>query len=312
MNIQQFKYILAVVDLRNFEAAADKCFVSQSTLSTMIARFEDEIGIKIFNRKSKPVSVTREGAIIVERLRTINNDIGLLGALVKELKGELMGELKIGVIPTIAPYLLPLFLHKFATKFPYVNLIVDELQTDEIVAAIKNRSLDIGLLALPIKDKDLNEKELFVEPFLIYDCREKSTEGPISIKNLDYSKLWLLKQGHCLQTQVHQICEQSSRQVDEDSNLEFRSGSLDGLIRFTKASNGLTILPQIATLDFTEHDQGKLVHFDTPVPSRSVGIITHKYFVKKTLLNKLQLMIQDIMKEVISEIPENKIIHPLE
>ena len=124
MNIQQFEYILAVVDSNNFEEAAEKCSISQSTLSTMIGRFEAEIGIKIFNRKSKPVTLTKEGNAIVQRLRIIDSEIGHLKNTFQELKGEMKGELRIGVIPTIAPYLLPLFLQKFAQKFPGIEIIV--------------------------------------------------------------------------------------------------------------------------------------------------------------------------------------------
>lgn len=95
MNIQQFQYVLAVVDLRNFEAAADRCFISQSTLSTMIGRFEEEIGIKIFNRKTKPVSITPEGEQIISRLRIVLNEIDSLNNVVQELKGEMVGKLKL-------------------------------------------------------------------------------------------------------------------------------------------------------------------------------------------------------------------------
>ena len=113
MNIQQFQYVLAVVDSKNFEDAAERCFVTQSTLSTMIGRYEDEIGVKIFNRKTKPVSITSEGVKIIDRLRIIISEIESLSNVVQELKGEMVGELKIGIIPTVAPYLLPLFLSKF-------------------------------------------------------------------------------------------------------------------------------------------------------------------------------------------------------
>ena len=127
INIQQFQYILAVVDFKNFERAEENCFVSQSTLSTMIGRFENEIGIKIFNRKTKPVSVTPEGKDIFDRLRIINNEIDQFQNLLSELKGEMSGELKIGVIPTIVPYLLRLFLPKFASEFPKVKIVIQEI-----------------------------------------------------------------------------------------------------------------------------------------------------------------------------------------
>src|SRR5690554_5242013 len=105
MNIQQFHYILAVEKYKHFETAAEKCFVTQSTLSTMISKFESEIGIQIFDRKTKPVSITKEGEKIIQQLKIITYDIDQLIELTKTMKGEVSGALKVGCIPTIAPYL---------------------------------------------------------------------------------------------------------------------------------------------------------------------------------------------------------------
>lgn len=281
MNIQQFQYVLAVVDSKNFELAAEKCFVTQSTLSTMIGRFENEIGIKIFNRKTKPVSITKEGTKIIERLRIVNNEVASLENVIQELKGEMVGELKMAIIPTIAPYLLPLFLSKFANQFPLVRVIVKEMPTSEIIKSLKNRSIDIGLLALPIEDPELVERELYSEPFLVYDCRENDKPSSISVGNLDYSNLWLLQEGHCLRSQVYQICEQLNSSQKCNQNFEFESGSMDSLLRFTKANRGLTIIPYLASLDILVEENENIIPFNSPTPVRSVGLLTHKFFVKK-------------------------------
>jgi LysR family hydrogen peroxide-inducible transcriptional activator len=311
MNMQQFKYALAVVDSKNFETAAERCFITQSTLSTMIVRLEDEIGIKIFNRKTKPVSITTEGEKIIDRLRIIDHEIGQLENVIQELKGEMVGELRIGIIPTIAPYLLPLFLPKLAHKFPEVKIIVKEIPTAQITESLKNRSLDIGLLALPIIDGELTEQELYIEPFLVYDCRVNKSLSKISINNLDYSKLWLLQEGHCLRTQVYQICERSNQSSKSELNFEFESGSMDSLLRFTKANKGMTIIPFLASIEFPSKDKKNILEFKTPIPSRSVGIITHKFFVKKRLANELKKIIQDAVLELLPKIKEIEIIKPV-
>ena len=238
MNIQQFKYVLAVVELKHFETAAEACFVAQSTLSTMINKFEDEIGIKIFNRKTKPVSITAEGAQIIKRLRIIQKEMDALDNVVQELKGEMTGELRIGIIPTTAPDLLPLFLSKFASGFPKIKMIVQELTTLEIQKALKNRMLDVGILAIPLEDDELVELNLYSEPFVFYDCSTEKVKSTLAIQELDYSKLWLLEEGHCLRTQVQNICELSDKSQEKLVNIEFKAGSLDSLLRFTKASKG--------------------------------------------------------------------------
>lgn len=311
MNIQQFQYILAVVEFKHFETAAEACFITQSTLSTMINRFEDEIGIKIFNRKTKPVSITKEGAQIIDRLRIVQMEIDSLKNVVQELKGEMIGELRIGIIPTIAPDILPLFLSEFADLFPKVKMIVQEMTTPNIQLSLKNRTLDIGILAIPIEDKELIELELYREPFMIYDWSAGEMKETICIEDLDYSKLWLLEDGHCLRTQVQSICELSNKSTEKHANIEFKAGSLDSLQRFTKANKGITILPYLTTLELTEEEQQKLVPFIYPTPVRSVGLITHKHFVKKKLLNQLHKVIQEIVTPLIPEIPEMKILKPI-
>ena len=312
MNIQQFQYVLAVVDFKNFEAAAEKCFVTQSTLSTMIGRLENEIGIKIFNRKTKPVSVTAEGEEIIKRLRILANEVDALNNLVQELKGEMIGELKIGVIPTVAPYLLPLFLTNFAKIFPKVKIIVREMTTTEIQKAINVRTIDVGILALPLEDPNLNEIALYSEPFVLYDCSGEAKTEQISVSDLDYSKLCLLQEGHCLRTQVQRICDLTDQCANKEENFEFESGSMDSLLRITKARKGITILPYLATLDLTEEIKSKIIEFNDPIPVRNIGLVTHKFFVKKKLLEELKTLIQESVVDFLPDHQENyKILKPL-
>lgn len=311
MNIQQFQYVLAVVDLQNFEAASERCFVTQSTLSTMIGRFEDEIGIKIFNRKTKPVSITSEGTEIIARLRIVMNEIGSMENVIQELKGEMIGALKIGIIPTVAPYLLPLFLQTFANKFPQVQITIKEIPTTQIQEDLKNRSIDIGILALPLSDPDLEERELYIEPFLVYDCSGKKRASTIAIDQLDYTNLWLLQEGHCLRTQVHHICERSGQNLKRNVNFEFESGSMSSLLNFTKASKGITIIPYLTSLDLPSEDSKHLIGFKPPVPVRSIGLITHKHFVKKQLAKELQHIINASVLGLIPKTKQSEIIEPV-
>lgn len=311
MNIQQFQYVLAVVDLKNFEAAAERCFISQSTLSTMIGRFEDEIGVKLFNRKTKPVSITPEGGLIIGRLRIILHEIDSLNNVVQELKGEMVGELKIGIIPTVAPYLLPLFLTQFARKFPKINIVVKEMTTAQIQEALNARTLDIGLLAIPLGDEELVELELYSEPFLVYDCREEKSSDKVAVDKLDYSKLWLLQEGHCLRAQVYQICELSVKNPKSDINFEFESGSMGSLLQFTKASKGMTIIPYLASIDFVDQEKEHLVEFIDPTPVRSIGLLTHRFFVKKQLLKALQEIIQESVSGLIPNSKSSKVVNPV-
>ncbi|NNF20707.1 MAG: LysR family transcriptional regulator, partial [Saprospiraceae bacterium] len=175
MNIKQLRYILSVDESRHFERAAEKCFISQSTLSTMIGKFEDEIDIKVFDRKSKPVRVTEEGKVIIDKIRKIIKEVEGLDNLVQELKGEMRGKITIGVIPTIAPYLLPRFVPSFANRFPGIHISIKEMTTENILRELLNRQLDIGIAAIPLENKNLVEIPLYNEPFVLYNSRPMNT-----------------------------------------------------------------------------------------------------------------------------------------
>ncbi len=312
MNIQQFQYVLAVVDLRNFEAAAEKCFVTQSTLSTMIAKFEEEIGVQIFNRKTKPVSITPEGAQIIERLRILTKEVDLLKTLIQELKNEHEGELRIAVIPTVAPYLLPLFLTTFTMAFPKLKIILTEATTAEIVSGLNYRTLDIGILAVPLQEESLLETHLYYEPFLVYDCSSSKRKKVTTAEALDYTKLWLMEEGHCLSTQVKRICDLSHKKAEKSLNIEFRAASMDSLLKFTKANLGITIVPYLAARELRDDKDCNLIAFAEPTPTRNISLVTHQHFVKKKLLKELQQMIQHAVAPHISAVgKEKKVIKPI-
>jgi LysR family hydrogen peroxide-inducible transcriptional activator len=310
MNIQQFQYILAVADLRHFEQAAEKCFITQSTLSTMVGRFEEEVGIRIFDRKTKPMSVTKEGEKIIQQLRIILKEIDSLDNIMQELKGEMAGELRLGILPTVAPYILPLFLSKFASAFPKVKVIVQEMTTPDIQKALKSRILDVGIVAIPLADEDLQEHPLYKESFLLFDCYSKTRLNCMSIDDIDYEHLWLLQEGHCLRAQVEKICKLSSTHTKNALNFEFKAGSIDSLIRFTKANNGITLLPYMATLELPEADRVRLSSFTAPVPVRSIGLVVHKHFVKKRLLDELQSIIREYVAPKLPGIAEEQLFGP--
>ena len=311
MNIQQFQYILAVAEYKHFELAAEKCFISQSTLSTMISKFEDETGVKIFDRKKKPVDLTLEGSLIVEQLKVITNNIEQLRELIREIKGEVTGKLNLSVIPTIAPFLLPLFLQEFASQFPNLNIVVKEETTDEIQKKLKLREIDVGIVSIPLNDKDLFEIKLYDEPFLFYDAKKKSNEK-LSINQLKNKNLCLMEEGHCIRTQVSELCNNSFKKNKPSLNFEYKAGSIDSLIRFVKASQSSTLLPYLATLNFTKQDERYLSHFTSPIPYRTIGLLVHRHFVKKKILSSLQKSISDSISLKLSTIElKGKILNPV-
>lgn len=298
MNIQQMQYVLAVAEKRHFEAAAEHCCITQSTLSTMISKFEEEIGLQIFNRKKKPVEITNEGKIVIEQLKIIINQLNQFNEVLKEIKGEVKGKLTISVIPTIAPFLLPLFLQDFAKKFPDLEIEVKEQTTQEIIQQIKSRYLDIGILSTPIDDAEIVEYPLYDEPFVLFDVGGKNP-NQVAVNEMNTSNLWLMEEGHCMRTQVLKLCDLDKQQMSAVPNLDFKAGSIDSLIRFVKANRGTTLLPYLSVAQFSETDQRHLRYFTAPTPKRTVGLVVHKHFVKKKLL---ELMVKEILEKVVIKI----------
>ena len=311
MNIQQIEYVLAVVDLKNFKLAAEKCYVTQSTLSTMIGKLERELDLHIFDRKTKPVTITKEGEVIVQHMRKVKYEVDALKTVVSDLKGKLEGEITLGIIPTIAPYLLPLIYKDFDSKLPDVAVKIREMTTDQITESLKNRTIDLGILALPIEDKDLLETKIYDEAFLVLDCTLNPKTTKATLQDLDYSKLCLLEDGHCLRTQVMKICELSLLHSSTKNNFDFQSGSMDSLLRITKSRKGLTIIPELAKHNLKLSRMETIRRFREPSPARSIGFVSHKYFVKRKLQHKLKAIIEDNVIPLLSPVNPQNIVKPI-
>ena len=150
MTITQLNYVLAVAEHQNFTLAAEKCFVTQPTLSMQIQKLEEELDVKIFDRNKKPIQLTEVGKQIVIQAKNIVNESDRIKDIVDQQKGFIGGEFKLGIIPTITPTLLPMFLTNFINKYPKVNLVIEEYNTEEIIYKLKNGQLDAAIAATPL------------------------------------------------------------------------------------------------------------------------------------------------------------------
>jgi LysR family hydrogen peroxide-inducible transcriptional activator len=297
MNIQQLEYILAVDTHRHFETAAGKCNVTQPTLSMMIRKLEDELGIRIFDRGKQPVEPTSEGKEIILRARQIVADVTLLKEFAKGLKSDVSGEIKIAIIPTLAPYLLPLFLPAFVDKHPQLRVKISEHVTHDIIAALKNGDADIGLLATPLHDPKLVEHPVFYEEFFAYTSDEKAAKKKYLLpKDIDLSKLWLLEEGHCFRNQVFNLCELKMNDIESD-RLHYQAGSLETLKNLVDHNRGITILPLLATRDLNKEQMKKVRSFAPPKPVRQISVVVNSNYSRKSILDALKKAIAECMPE---------------
>ncbi len=305
MNIQQMKYVVAVDDHGSFGAAAQASYIGQSTLSTMIARLEDELELKIFDRKYKPIKITNEGKVIIKQLRLVLDEIKNFNDVVGSLKGAEEGEIKIGVIPTVAPYLMPHVVNTITRSFPKVLFEISEMTTDQILDEIQHRRLDIGILSTPLDHSDLIEHHLYNEPFYLFDAGKSVTDKVVNADTIDCSRLWLMDEGHCLRNQVENICE-LRKKSDVLRNIEYKSGSIDTLMRFVKANKGVTLLPYLATLDLAKADKSFLKSFTAPAPARSIGIVVHRHFVKNKFLKSFASEIIKVVNPLFKNVTQTQ------
>jgi LysR family transcriptional regulator, hydrogen peroxide-inducible genes activator len=292
VNIQHLKYVLAVDSNRHFGKAAEKCFVTQPTLSMMIRNLEDELGIKIFDRSRQPVIPTEAGEAIIAQAKIIVREAEKLKEIVKDLKGEVKGELKLGIIPTVATYLLPLFLNSFIKRYPLLKIKIIELTTQQIIDQLRNHSLDAGILATPLNNEILKEQPLYYEQFVVYASRDEMVmkKKYLLPDDIDLNHLWLLEEGHCLRTQVLNLCELRKKNL-KSSNLEYEAGSIETLKKMVDMNNGITILPELAVKELSPRDKKFVRYFKPPVPVREISIVTYRHFVKQRVV--------DILKEEI-------------
>ncbi|MFY7889566.1 MAG: LysR substrate-binding domain-containing protein [Spirosomataceae bacterium] len=309
MTITQLEYIISLDNHRNFVQAADFCCVTQPTLSMQIQKIEDELGVKIFDRSSHPVRVTQIGREIIEQARVTLSEFNQIKALISAEKNEIAGEIRLGIIPTIAPYLLPLFLNEFLTKYPKVELKIKELTTERIIEALQKGDLDIGLLATPLLNASLMEYPIFYEELVLYVSKENSLyqkEYALS-EEIDPRELWLLEEGHCLRSQIENLCELKRKSIGHHQ-FEYQAGSLETLRKMVERNQGITILPALATMDFVEHQTNMIRKFRTPAPVREVSLVTHKNFMKSAILKALKTSIFDSLPEEYKEQKEKLIL----
>ncbi|WMN11852.1 LysR substrate-binding domain-containing protein [Marivirga salinae] len=294
--ISQLEYIIALDTYRHFGKAAENCFITQPTLSMQINKLEDNLGVKIFDRSRQPVVPTELGAMILEQARKVVNEAKKMEEIIEDQKKEVSGALKIGVIPTIAPYLLPLFAKSFMNKYPSINIQVQELLTEDTLAKIKSEAIDVGIVVGPLNDSAFREIPIYYEKFLGYahNTDLEPADKPISGKDLENSELWLLNEGHCFREQVLNICQNRNF----DNILNYQSGSLEALKRMVDKQGGVTLLPELATLDLSPKDSKKLRIFKKPTPFREVSLVMKRDFLKRRIIEALQ-------KEIVDHLPEN-------
>ena len=290
MNIQQLEYIVAVDNHRHFSKAAEASFVTQPTLSMMIQKLEDELGVRIFDRSQTPIEPTDVGRKVIEQARASLAQINQIKEIVEEEKGVIKGVFHLAIIPTVSPYLLPKLMQVHREQKSDIRLVINEMTTNQILSNLAKGTIDGGILATPLHDDRMKERPVYYERFLAYiSPTERFLHAKTSLEEADLNgaKLWLLDEVHCFRTQILNLCNLKNRDI-VSSAFTYEAGSIETLINIVDNNNGITIIPEMALDHLTEEQKLNVRFFEKRSPVREVSLITRKDFLRERLIEIIE------------------------
>jgi len=277
MTLTELRYVVALAQERHFGRAAQKCFVTQPTLSLALAKLEDELGLKLFERNKNEVLLTARGREIVEQSRKVLDEVGKIQQIARGGKDQLSGAFRLGVIPTIGPYLLPDLVPILRKRAPQMPLAIEENLTGNLAPMLRDGELDAVIVALPFSIPGVKTQGVYEEPFSVVVPEGHRWEHRKGVKPSELSdeNLLVLNNGHCFRDQVLEACPgQSNTALPEG-----RAGSSLETIRNMLASGlGISVLPSTALTPRYASRLLKVVPFSTPVPSRKVAVAWRQSF----------------------------------
>ncbi|PIB27042.1 LysR family transcriptional regulator [Maribacter sp. 4U21] len=307
MTLQQFRYIVTLDEKRHFASAAEFCHVSQPALTTQLKKFEQEIGIQIFDRTQVPLKPTELGLEIISKARKILRDVNEIEDYVINQKNTDTGIIKIGVINTLSPYIIPLAIKNIQSALPKVKFIINESSTLELIKSLKEGKIDIALMATPTGNSNLKEFYVFTEHFVAYlNPSHKMRQQDYFLFDTDSSeKLLMLKKEFCYNSQILKICNMKQEaQVFEHFN--FEASSIETLKNLTLSDLGFSILPELATI--REKAEQNIKYFKNFKPARDISLVVSHSFSKTLILEKLKFAIWKSIPEYIQNREGYKII----
>lgn len=296
MTLQQLEYIVAVYRTRHFVKAAEACGVTQPTLSAMIQKLEAELDVKLFERSSQQVVPTPIGKVVVEQAWKVLNRARKIKDIVAEEKKALTGTFRLGILPTIAPYLLPRFFPRLMRENSSLEIRVVEMKTADIRRAIDRGEIDAAVMVDTGDLDDYALTTLFYEQFLAYVSPSDQLSAKKSIKTSDLSNelLWLLDEGHCFRDQLVKYCQLKAAKTSQSA---YSLGSIETFMRIVENGQGMTFIPELATMQLTPTQKELVRPFAIPIPTREVVMATSKVFVRQSLLDMIVGQIRNSVPE---------------
>ncbi len=286
IKLKDLRYLVALADTRHFGRAAERCFVSQPTLSAQIIKLEGYLGVQLIERQPKHIALTEAGEQVVARARRMLDASEEIVTLARTHRDPLAGRLRVALIPTIGPYLLPRVMPAIRKALPRLTLLLYEYQTAPLLEKLHAGEIDLGILALPVDLDGLEVCELYEEPFQLAVPAQHplAKRASVRLEELRKEPLLLLTEGHCLRDQALALCSRAGVPEHED----FRATSLETLRQMVAAGAGVTLLPELASKGAYGSAQGVAIRpLARPVPTRRVGAIWRKTTARRPAMDAL-------------------------
>ena len=299
MNLRAMQYLVTLADVRHFSKAAERCHVSQPTLSTQIRKLEEELDVQLVERSPRRVMLTEVGEEVVERARALLAEVGAIKAIARRSRDPHSGTLRLGIFPTLAPYYLPHVVPELRRRFPRLTLRLFEEKTEDVISMLLQGRLDAGLLALPVDVDQLVTRLLFEEPFVLAlnDQHPLAAQEVITMDQLEDQELLLLEDGHCLRDHALEVCQL----VGAHEKLDFHATSMETLRQMVAAGTGITLLPVLAIKPPVAHTENLAIRrFDPPAPSRRIALVWRKSSALTAFLEELAEVLGGIGPELLT------------
>ena len=294
MNIRDLEYLIAVDEERHFHRAAERCFVSQPTLSGQLKKLEQELGVLLIERNNRQVSITEAGQAVLAHARTILTEVNAIKDVASYFHDPMVGDVRVGIIPTIAPYLLPIIMAKLNKAFPKLKIWLYEYQTHILLEKLQKSELDFLILALPIEKHNFTELDLFREPFRLAVKKGHSLtkKKQINMGDIAQQELLLLEEGHCLRGHILDVCLLA--EVKEQG--QYHATSLETLRHMVGEGMGITLIPELAVpTKITKTDEVRYIEFSDPKPNRRIGMLYRKNSYREETFNNISELIKSIL-----------------
>jgi len=290
IKLKDLRYLIAVADTGHFGRAAERCFVSQPTLSAQLKKLEDYLGVPLVERQPRKALLTPAGAEIVTRARRIVEATDEVVEIAQAHREPLAGRLRIAFLPTIGPYLLPVIAPKLRKELPRLELMLYEYQTAPMLERLRNGEIDMGVLALPVDMDGLAAKPLYDEPFTIAAPANHplADRKQVKLEDLRGVTLLLLEDGHCLRDQALDVCNR----IDVHEKQDFRATSIETLRQMVAAGAGVTLMPELATRGGHATPRGLVFRpFAKPAPTRRIGAVWRRSSPRRVAIEAVNRVI---------------------